>query len=183
MDNTFGFIATLTYVGTLLPSNLKVAFPAFKQTGFYKTLQRNRAEFGLWTFILSVLHACFVLYHHNPDLSGIEFYRKSVSGLLLLTIFTLLAVTSNKWSMRTLGKNWKRVHSLTYLALFLVPWHLIHKMSNQWSLATSISMTLVLNIIGIWLFRKYKNYRRQNEREQKNAGRKNARQDSSPTEA
>ncbi|EDX84263.1 Ferric reductase like transmembrane component superfamily [Synechococcus sp. PCC 7335] len=161
MDNTLGFIATLTYVATLLPSNLKVAFPAFRYTAFSRILQKNRREIGIWTFVLSVLHACFVLYHHDPDISKVEFYRKSISGLSLMFIFALLAVTSNNWSIRKLRKNWKRLHSLTYVALFMLPWHIIHKMGYQWSAVTSISMTLVINIICIWVFRKYQEEQRQ----------------------
>lgn len=162
MDNTFGFIATLAYVATLIPSNLRVAFPAFRYTALCKVLKKNRREVGLWTFVLSVLHACFVLYHHDPNLTEMEFYRKSISGLLLLFIFSLLAITSNNWSIRKLRKNWKRLHSLTYVALFIIPWHIVHKMAYQWSTMTSISITLVINIICIWLFRKYQELQRKN---------------------
>lgn len=156
MDNALGFFATLTYVATLLPSNFKVAFPAFKYTAFYKTLLKNRRAIGLWAFGLSVAHACVILYQQHSSLSDMAFYRKSISGLLLLLIFTLLAVTSNNWSIRKLQRNWKRLHSLTYVAAFLLPWHITAKMADHWSVITVISLTLAFVMIGLWTFRRYR---------------------------
>ncbi len=37
-------------------------------------------------------------------------------GLLTLLMLTALAVTSNQWSKRRLGLNWKKLHRLVYLA-------------------------------------------------------------------
>jgi sulfoxide reductase heme-binding subunit YedZ len=34
-----------------------------------------------------------------------------------------MAITSNKWSKRQLGKNWKRLHKLVYLAVPLAGLH------------------------------------------------------------
>lgn len=154
MDNAFGLIAMMSYVATLLPTNFKVIHPAFKYTSVYRFLIKHRRSIGLWTFALSACHAGFVLYKHNPDVSKIEFYRQSLSGLSLIVIFVLLAITSNNWSIRKLRKNWKRLHSLTYVAAFLIPWHIIAKMSHQWSIVTTINMALAINIISIWIFRK-----------------------------
>jgi len=44
-------------------------------------------------------------------------------GLTALTILLTLAVTSFKWWMKRLGKNWKRLHRLVYLAAPLVVVH------------------------------------------------------------
>jgi len=42
-------------------------------------------------------------------------------GFLGLGIMASLAITSNKWSMRTLGRSWKQLHWLTYaVAIFIV---------------------------------------------------------------
>ncbi len=156
MDNALGFFATLTYVATLLPSNFKVVFPAFKYTSFYRALLKNRRAIGLWTFVFSVAHVCVIFYQQHLDLSAMEFYRKSLSGLLLLSIFTLLAITSNNWSIRKLQKNWKRLHSLTYAVAFLLPWHITAKMGDEWSIVTALCMVLAANVICIWTFRQYR---------------------------
>ncbi|MEM8503533.1 MAG: ferric reductase-like transmembrane domain-containing protein [Cyanobacteria bacterium P01_D01_bin.1] len=156
MDNTLGLFAMLTYVATLVPSNFKVVFPAFRYTSFYRLLLKNRRSIGLWTFGLSVAHACVILYQQHSSLSEMEFYRKSISGFLLLFIFMLLAVTSNNWSIRKLRKNWKRLHSLTYVAACLIPWHISVKMADKWSIVTVVCMTLAVNIIFLWTFRRYR---------------------------
>jgi DMSO/TMAO reductase YedYZ heme-binding membrane subunit len=44
-------------------------------------------------------------------------------GLLGLFILTVLAITSNRWAMRRLGKHWKRLHRLVYLAGMAVVFH------------------------------------------------------------
>ncbi len=155
MDNALGLFAMLTYVATLFPSNFKVIFPAVRYSAFYRILLKNRRSIGLWTFALSAGHACVVLYQQAPNLLAIEFYRKSISGFLLLFIFALLAVTSNNWSIRKLQRNWKRLHSLTYAAAFLIPWHISVKMADKWSAVTIICMGLAINAIGLWTFRKY----------------------------
>ncbi len=155
MDNALGLFAMLTYVATLLPSNFKVIFPAFKYSPLYRTLLKNRRPIGLWTFTLSAGHACVVLYQQAPNLSELEFYRKSISGILLIFIFALLAITSNNWSIRKLQKNWKRLHSLTYLAAFLVPWHISAKMADKWSVVTLLCMGLAISVISLWTLRRY----------------------------
>lgn len=46
-----------------------------------------------------------------------------------LVIYTALALTSNRWSVAKLGKNWKRLQQWTYLATFLglVHWFWAHQ--------------------------------------------------------
>jgi sulfoxide reductase heme-binding subunit YedZ len=44
-------------------------------------------------------------------------------GLIALMILSALAITSNKWSMRRLGKNWKRLHRLVYCVGIIVVVH------------------------------------------------------------
>ncbi|MEZ4663838.1 MAG: ferric reductase-like transmembrane domain-containing protein [Caldilineaceae bacterium] len=50
----------------------------------------------------------------------VPFARFGLFGLLLLIP---LALTSNRWAMRRLGKNWKRLHRLVYIAVPLLVWH------------------------------------------------------------
>lgn len=155
MDNILGLFAFLAYIGTLLPGNLRAVFPAFKHTDFIKILAKNRRTVGILTFVLSVAHACAAIYQHNSDLSEVVFYLESISGLSTLLIFTLLTVTSNTWSMRKLKENWKRMHSLTYIAVFLIPWHIFVKMLDGWTIITVICLILSADIVRLWLFRKY----------------------------
>ena len=44
-------------------------------------------------------------------------------GLVGISILSALAATSNRWAMKRLGKNWKRLHRLVYLAGIAVVTH------------------------------------------------------------
>jgi sulfoxide reductase heme-binding subunit YedZ len=66
----------------------------------------------------------------------------------MLFIFTTLAITSNDWSVKKLKKNWKKLHQLTYLVIFLLPWHILDKMSANWSYITPLSV--LLSFTTIW---------------------------------
>jgi sulfoxide reductase heme-binding subunit YedZ len=83
-----------------------------------------RKPTGLWSFGFALLH---VLFYIIGDIrltwlaSSIPLYI--ALGLLGLLILTALALTSNRWAMRRLGKYWKRLHRLVYLAGLIVVFH------------------------------------------------------------
>jgi sulfoxide reductase heme-binding subunit YedZ len=62
-------------------------------------------------------------------------------GLIILLI---LALTSNQWSMRALGrKNWKRLHRLAYLAAALLIYHQAIAGKGHWQVARWLLFSLV----------------------------------------
>jgi sulfoxide reductase heme-binding subunit YedZ len=75
-----------------------------------------RKSAGLWAFAFASLHV--LLYIREAKLEWLTLRMPSylALGLTGLAILTALAITSNRWSMQRLGKNWKRVHRLVYLA-------------------------------------------------------------------
>ena len=90
-----------------------------------------RKPAGLWAFGFAVLHV--VAYIRDTQFTWLALSMPSfiVLGMLGLLILAALAVTSNRWAMRRLRKNWKRLHKLVYLAGNLVVFHAI--------LATAVS--------------------------------------------
>ncbi len=82
-----------------------------------------RKSAGLWAFGFASLH--ILLYVREVDLYWLIVYMPSflAFGLTGIVILTALAVTSNRWSMQRLGKNWKRLHRLVYLAGIAVVTH------------------------------------------------------------
>jgi sulfoxide reductase heme-binding subunit YedZ len=95
--------------------------------GWRQALTVRRA-LGLYAFLFAVSH--FLIF------SGVDFgfdlslilaeitqRRYILVGTGTLLILTLLAITSFKWWMKRLGKNWKRLHRLVYLAGILVIVH------------------------------------------------------------
>ncbi|MBN2549798.1 MAG: ferric reductase-like transmembrane domain-containing protein [Anaerolineales bacterium] len=87
-----------------------------------------RRALGLYAFLFALLHfTLFAGVDFGFDLNLLK--RELVErryiwvGLPALLILTALAATSFKSSMKRMGKNWKRLHRLVYLAGVLVVVH------------------------------------------------------------
>ena len=87
-----------------------------------------RRSLGLYAFLFALTH--FTLF------AGVDFgfdlplilgeitqRRYILAGASALLILAFLALTSFNWWMKRLGKNWKRLHRLVYLAGILVIVH------------------------------------------------------------
>ncbi|NEQ55534.1 MAG: iron reductase [Leptolyngbya sp. SIO3F4] len=154
LGNYFGLLALVAYIATLLPTIVRVVFPTFKAHDAVRWLLKQRRAIGILAFVLAVGHAYFVIRKRNFDFFDFNTYRVSAEGLSTLIIFTLLTVTSNDWSMKRLKRNWKRLHTLTYGAMFLLTWHVLNKMAGQWTLVTPIAAIGIIAITLLFLMRK-----------------------------
>jgi sulfoxide reductase heme-binding subunit YedZ len=95
--------------------------------GFRQVLKARRA-LGLYAFMFAAIHfAIFVWLDYGFDwvlLQEAVFEKRFVLvGLTALSILLALAFTSFKYWMKRMGKNWKRLHKLVYLAGGLVIVH------------------------------------------------------------
>ena len=87
-----------------------------------------RRQLGLWTLAYATLHllsyALFIL-GLNWALLGSEIVKRPyiIVGMIALIGLAVLGATSNKWSMRRLGKRWKSLHKFSYAILGLVLLH------------------------------------------------------------
>ena len=114
------------YALTLLTLSLACT-PLNTLFGFRPAVAVRRA-LGLYAFFYAALHfLIFIGLDYSFDLSLIldVVFEKPyiVAGLSALIILVLLASTSFKWWQKRLGKNWKRLHRLIYLAAGLVILH------------------------------------------------------------
>lgn len=80
-----------------------------------------RRPLGLYAFTFAALHFLTFVgldFGFNWNFLKGEFVEKPYIwvGLSALTILLILALTSSRWSMRRLGKSWKRLHRLVYVA-------------------------------------------------------------------
>ncbi|MEZ4737215.1 MAG: ferric reductase-like transmembrane domain-containing protein [Caldilineaceae bacterium] len=108
----------------------------------WQAVLRVRKALGLWGFGFACFHSLFFLqgkqlfvglnfgpelWQAGQDMIGIVRYGSKVpyaeAGVYALLLLSLLALTSNRLSMRLLGKNWKRLHRLVYLALPVAIYH------------------------------------------------------------
>lgn len=154
LANFLGFLALSAYVATLLPTTLRIVVPQTKKNSLLKLLRKYRRQIGLIAFAFAFAHGWLLIAKRNIDLFDFHTYWVYIQGVVILMIFTLLALTSNNWSIRKLKKNWKKLHSLTYLGMFLLIWHIWDKMSAHWSYLTPVGLLLLIAIIALFIWRK-----------------------------
>jgi sulfoxide reductase heme-binding subunit YedZ len=157
--NIFGFLAAILYFATLLPSIIRVVFPKVFSHKYSRFLLKYRREIGVVAWIFGVAHGVFILLERNLNLLDLNVAKNFIQGLALITIFTILAITSNDYSVKHLKRNWKKLHRITYLGLLILPWHVLDKMSPKWSLTTPITLALsaviiALSMVRIWIYYK-----------------------------
>jgi methionine sulfoxide reductase heme-binding subunit len=153
--NILGFLALFSYILTILPTCLKVVFPSTRKTKIPVLLLKFRRQLGILAFILALGHTWILVIKRNLDFLDLKTYTIYIQGISTFIIFILLAATSNNWSVKKLKKNWCRLHQLTYLAMFLLAWHIYDKMFGQWSLITPLAIISIFVIIVLFLTRRY----------------------------
>lgn len=110
----------------LLTAALTVT-PAVTLSG-WKKLGKLARPLGLYAFGYAFLHFLTFIwldFGFNGPLLLRELREKPyiILGLSALLILNALAITSFRWWQRKLGKNWKRLHRLVYVAGVLVVLH------------------------------------------------------------
>ena len=119
-------------------------------TGLGQVIRIRRA-LGLYAFLYAVLHVlAFAGLDYGFDLGLIATVvlesRREIVGLTALVILGLLALTSVRGLMRRLGKAWKPLHRLVYVAAALVVLHTIwnYKELRTWPVLAGVTLLLLL---------------------------------------
>lgn len=118
-----------------------------------------RRALGLLSFSYAALHvAAWVVF--DMGLLWQQMLRDVVKrpylifGMLALVILILLAATSNRFSIRQLGPNWRKLHKLIYPAAILASLHWLWalKLWTSWPLlcAGTILTLLALRLPGVF---------------------------------
>lgn len=111
-----------------------------------------RRQLGLWSFAYAILHGLayltFILGFDWLRL-GNEIQRRPyiLVGLLAFVCLSLLAATSNRRAMRALGRNWRRVHRLVYLAAALALLHMLWIVRSdigEWAIYSGVFICLMV---------------------------------------
>ncbi|MBV7329889.1 ferric reductase-like transmembrane domain-containing protein [Chloroflexi bacterium TSY] len=106
-----------------------------------------RRPLGLYAFMYSAVHYLVFLSGFQFDVAN-GFTATAASNMLFfgflgLALMLPLAMTSNKWSMQFLGRNWKRLHYLVYaIAIFII----LHLLFLGQGALTAITYHLLLGI-------------------------------------
>ncbi|MBU0492423.1 MAG: sulfoxide reductase heme-binding subunit YedZ [Chloroflexi bacterium] len=111
---------------------------------------RVRRLLGLYAFLYAMLHGLTFVgldYQFDWGLIGEEILQKRFvqMGILTFLILLPLALTSTRGWMKLLGKRWKRLHRLIYLAGLLAVVHF------TWAVKADISEPLLYGLVVILL--------------------------------
>jgi methionine sulfoxide reductase heme-binding subunit len=111
-------------------------------------LKARRRYFGVASFGYATLHLLFWLKGANWGglIKSVEEIRTS-SGWVAMAIMGFLFITSNDWSVRTLGPKWKTLQRWIYPVAILT---LIHWLMTTKDLTAVAVYTLPLIALTIW---------------------------------
>jgi sulfoxide reductase heme-binding subunit YedZ len=125
--------------------------PARFLTG-WATIRRLRKPLGLYAFLYVTLHLLtyvgldfgFNLAFLWPEVAHQRFIQV---GLLAFLLLLPLAITSTRWWRRRLGRNWKRLHRLAYLAAVLSVLHFYWLVKADWRRPLVAAVVLILLLL------------------------------------
>jgi len=120
----------------------------------FKQVLRLRRALGLYAFMYATLHALTFVgldYGLDPDLIGQAIFdqRFVLAGFATFLLLLTLAVTSTRGWQKRLGKNWKRLHRLAYLAGILAVVHFawsVKDMAEPLRYGAIVALLLVMRI-------------------------------------
>lgn len=119
-------------------------------------LNRLRRPLGLWCFTWASLHFFTWLaleLAFDWSLIGSELVERTyiLVGFAAWLLLLALAVTSIPKLMRSMGKNWKKLHGLVYLIVLLGCWHFWWSQKSGW---IEPAVYLAGALILLWLRRR-----------------------------
>jgi methionine sulfoxide reductase heme-binding subunit len=145
-----GEIAIWTLGAVLSLSPLRVLFP---RSRLVNALNRHRRAIGVSACVYGLIHFGFhLLYEGDVQAIARSFYKPFIwFGLAGLSILVILAASSNSFSIRKLGgKNWKRLHRLTYAAAAVLIYHQAIAGKGHWHIARWLLFSLLaLQIVRV----------------------------------
>jgi sulfoxide reductase heme-binding subunit YedZ len=121
-------ITDVTGIWTLRFLAITLAITPLRELTGMVVLIRFRRMLGLFTFFYGLLH--FLNYTWLDQFFDWPFILQDIAkhpyiilGLMTFMILLVLAITSPRAMVRKLGKRWKKLHRLVYIAAFLGSFH------------------------------------------------------------
>jgi sulfoxide reductase heme-binding subunit YedZ len=129
---------------------LTLAVTPFYTIFGYKPILPIRRTLGLYTFLYVSIHfLIFIGLDYGFDVSllkGAIFEKRfALVGFAAALILLPLAITSTRGWMKRLGRKWKQLHRLIYLAGLLAVFHYI------WLVKTDIRQPLLFGVVVVLL--------------------------------
>lgn len=142
----------------------------------WKQLHPLRRIFGLYAFMYVALHfTTFIWLDYGLDLQfiwdGIVEQNFVLVGFAAFLLLLPLAITSNKWAMRRLGKKWKPLHKLVYVIILLALIHFWWLVKNVYYMPFLYSAIVTVLLLVRWQPVKQKALHFQRQRAKNKANR------------
>lgn len=153
LGKNFGILALIFFMITMIPGILKrlQLFPEISNPVII-TITLFRRHLGIIMFLLAFIHNLFsrllpmiVRYGFGPELSNLATFE--LMGSISLLILFPVWLTSNDFSQKKLGKFWKKLQSLTYIAIFFIFMHVALQNSN-WAIAAFV---IIIAQVASWI--------------------------------
>lgn len=143
-----GELSARLLIVTLSVTPLRNLFPKQRWTAW---LLKQHRYLGLATFAYALPHmvAYLVKLSDFPRILGESIEPGMLTGWIAMLIFVILAVTSNNASVRALGRRWKPLHRLVYLAAVLT---FLHWVLTAFDPMTGYIHAGLLGVIQIFRF-------------------------------
>lgn len=118
----YGFVACVLLAVVLAFTPLRVLWPKWSLS---QAVNRHRRLVGVAVFVYAAIHLACQFWEEDGWPTFWHDLRKPflAAGMATFVILFILAVTSVNAAVRLLGRNWKRVHRLIYLAVPLAAYH------------------------------------------------------------
>lgn len=118
----------------------------------WKQVMPLRKPLGLYAFLYVSLHLFTFVYldyglRWGLIQEAIFEKRYALVGFTSFLILLSLALTSTKWAMRKLGKNWKRLHKWVYVAGALAVVHYFWLVKNVYTQPIAFAVVLGLLLL------------------------------------
>ncbi|EAQ67470.1 membrane protein, putative [Marinomonas sp. MED121] len=148
------------WAGVFICMSLSIT-PLTKKLKALRVINRYRRFIGLAAFWYALVHLlAYLVLHAGFNVSWIQedlLKRPYIYiGVLAFVILTALAITSPKAMVRKLGKRWKSLHKLSYLAGLAILAHLWWQIKADSEIALWFTPFLVIPLLLRINFKKIK---------------------------
>lgn len=143
-----GELSARLMILALAATPLRLMFP---KSGWTKWLIRHRRTMGVAAFAFAVPHLAAYIIRLEPARIAAEAGQLGMlTGWIAFVIFIALALTSNDWSVRQLGRRWKSLHRWVYVAAIFTFAHWILTAFDPLEGTIHLSVVAGLEAYRIW---------------------------------
>lgn len=144
-----GEFAARFMIIAMIISPLRLLFP---KNRFWMWMLRRRRYLGVAAFCYALVHTVLYIVDMGTLASvlGEALLLGIWTGWLAMFVFVPLAITSNDWSVKLLGRNWKRLQQTVYIAAIATLLHWIFVHNNVGPALVHFVPLATLELYRIW---------------------------------